>query len=156
MKKQSKTVELKLDHKNLAQVKRKWAQASNSVDSVDALNIIQFLKPAERIHFANEMWRVMKPGAKASISTPWWASARAYADLAFEYPPVSEGWFYHLNKEWREANAPWGKAYKCDFDFGIGYNLHPSMANRNTEYVTNAITFWKESAQDIGVTLTKR
>ena len=156
MKKESKPVVLTLDHKSLSRVKARWAQASGSVDEINVVNLIQLLKPDERIHFVNEAHRVLKAGGKFIVSAPWWASARAYSDLTFQWPPICEGWFYHLNKEWREANAPWGTKYKCDFDFGIGYNLHPQVATRNQEYVVNAITFWKESAQDIAVTLTKR
>lgn len=157
MVKEKKPVTLTLTHKDLSKVKKKWEQASGSVDEVAVQNLIQMLTPDERIHFVNELHRVLKSGAKAVISAPWWASSRAYGDLAFQWPPVSEGWFFHLNAAWRKENAPWGIKYKCDFDLpGIGYSLHPLMKDRNQEYVQNAITFWKESAQDLGVTLTKR
>jgi hypothetical protein len=126
------------------------------VDSVEIVNLLQFLKPAERVHFVNELWRVLKPGGKAQIIAPQWASSRAYGDLAFEYPPIAEPWLFHLNAAWRKANAPWGTAYKCDFDATWGYGLHPLLVTRNQEYQQHAVTFWKEAAQDLVANLIKR
>lgn len=156
MKKEKAPVTLELNHKDLAKVKKKWVQADNSVDEVNVINLIQFLTPRERIHFANELYRVLKSGARAQISAPHWCSARAYGDMEFQWPPVSEAWLHHLNKEWREANAPWGKTYKCDFDVSGGYSLHPGIITRNQEYQMHAITYWKEAAQDLLATLMKR
>jgi hypothetical protein len=156
MKKESTPVVLSLNHDNLVAVRRKWTQATNSVDEVNIINLIQFLTPVERIHFVNELHRVMKPGAKAQINAPHWCSSRAMGDMAFQWPPVSEAWLHHLNKEWRVANAPWGKGYKCDFDVAGGYGLHPLLMTRNQEYQMHAVTFWKEAAQDLIATLVKR
>lgn len=147
---------LELNHSDLATVKRKWPHKDGSIDYVHAVHLIQFLKPKERIHFVNELWRVLKPDGKAQIVVPHWCSSRAHGDLAFASPPVSESWFPHLNAEWRKANAPWGKSYKCDFDHTLGYSLHPAIVSRNQEYQQHAVTFWKETAQDIAATLVKR
>lgn len=147
---------LKLDHKNIQEVKKAWKHKTGSVEEVQVANVIQFLARKDRIHFVNELYRVLKKGGKAQIMTPHWCASKAYADLMFEFPPVSEGWYAHLNKEWREANAPWGTAYKCDFDGTSGYTLHPAVAPRNQEYQSNAVTFWKEAAQDMVTTLIKR
>lgn len=156
MKKESKPLKLDLTHKDIPKLKGRWSWASNSVDEVSVINLVQMLGPDERIHFVNELWRVMKPGAKAQLVIPHWCSARAYGDLAFQWPPVSEGWFYHLNAEWRKTNAPWGVKYKCDFDPTWGYGLHPLIVSRNQEYQQHAVTFFKESSQDTIATLTKR
>lgn len=149
-------MKLDLTHKDLKRVRGKWPEKTESVDEVNIINLVQMLTPKERIHFANELHRVMKPGAKAQLITPHWCSARAFGDMAFQWPPVSEGWFYHLNAEWRKANAPWGTGYKCDFDPTWGYGLHPLIVPRNHEYQQNAITFYKEAAQDLCATLTRR
>ena len=156
MKKKGQPVGLNLDHRNLAQVRGKWTQKNGSVDEVNIINLLAFLKPKERIHFVNELWRVMKKGARATLNTPHWCSARSYGDLSFEWPPVAETWLNHLNKEWREKEAPWGKGYRCDFDVSGGYGLHPQIAARNTEYQMHAVSFWKEAAQDLIATLSKR
>lgn len=148
---------LNLTHDDLATVRKVWPHRTNSIDFVHAINLIQFLTPNERIHFVNELWRVLKPGAKCQIIVPHWCSARAMGDLAFVYPPVTESWLPHLNEQWRQSNAPWGnKKYKCDFDSTLGYGLHPLILNRNQEYQQHAVTFWKEAAQDMVATLIKR
>lgn len=145
-----------MNHNDIASVKKKLKWKSNSVDEVNIINLIQFLIPAERISFFNELYRILKVGGKIQMITPHWCSARAYGDLAFVYPPVSEAWIHHLNKEWREANAPWGKSYKCDFDVSGGYGMHQAICSRNTEYQQHAIMFWKEAAQDLITTLVKK
>ena len=149
-------VTINLTQKDIARLRGRWPYATNSVDDVHIINLIQFLETARRILFVNELCRVMKKGAKAQIITPHWCSARAHSDLAFVYPPIAEGWYFHLNSEWRKANAPWGKAYRCDFDITFGYGLHPLIINRNQEYQQHAVTFWKEAAQDLIATVTKR
>lgn len=154
--KEEKLVSVKFTHADLNKLRKKWSYASNSVDVVEAEHIIQFLKPEERIHFVNELHRVLKKGGKAHILTPYWSSARAYGDLMFEMPPVSEAWLYHLNAEWRKNNAPWGDKYTCDFDPTWGYGMHPLIMSRNQEYQQHALTFWKEAAQDLVATLIKR
>jgi hypothetical protein len=87
---------------------------------------------------------------------PHWASCRAYGDLTHQWPPVSEFWFYYLGKDWRAANAPHNDGYTCDFDATWGYTLHQEIAARNQEYQIHAMNFFKEAAQDIVATLTKK
>lgn len=151
-----KELRLKLDYKDLARVKRRLPWATASVDDVSAINLVQMLTAAERINFVNELHRVMKVGAKAQIIVPHWCSSRAFGDLAFPMPPVSEAWGYHLNAEWRKANAPWSKGYKCDFDYTFGYGMHQLIVSRNVEYQQHAVSFFKEAAQDFIATFTKR
>ena len=140
----------------LAKVKKKLLPKSNSVDEVSVIHLLPYLKPAERINFINELYRVMKKGAKCMIRTPHWASNRAYCDLRMEYPPVAEGWYFNLNAEYRKQDPNGDKRYKCDFDATWGYELHPSLATRNHEYQQNAVMFSKEAAQDLIATITKK
>lgn len=154
--KKAKELKLALTEKDLPKLRKRWTHASNTVDEASAINVVQMLTVNERIHFVNELWRVMKSGAKAQLVTPHWSSARAYGDLAFQWPPVSESWFYHLNAKWRSDNAAWGTKYQCDFDPTWGYGLHPLIVNRNQEYQQHAVSFFKEAAQDLIVTLIRR
>lgn len=133
-----------------------WKWEDDSVDEVHCSHFVEHLTAQERIHFVNELYRVLKPGGKATIITPHWASNRAYGDLTHQWPPVSEMWFYYLSKEWREANAPHNDQYTCDFDATWGYSTHPEINLRNQEYQQHALTFWKEAAQDTVATLIKR
>lgn len=129
---------------------------ANSVDEVHCSHFVEHLTPAGRIAFINELHRVLKVGGSAAIITPHWASARAYGDLTHQWPPVSEFWYYYLNAEWRKVNAPHNDGYTCDFDATWGYALHPSVALRNQDYQSHAVQFFKEAAQDLHATVTKR
>jgi SAM-dependent methyltransferase len=143
-------------------VREKWPYDDNSVDEVHSSHFIEHLTGAERVKFYNEMYRVMKPGAKATIVTPHWASNRAYGDPTHQWPPVSEMSFYYLSKGWRETQAPhtdsqWNPdGYSCNFEATWGYGLHPSLLVRNQEYQQFAVANYKESCQDTHTTLTKR
>ena len=142
--------------KDLPKLRKRWLYGSDWFDSISIVNVLQLLTPKERIHVVNEAYRVMKKGAKLQIVVPHWCSARAWGDLAFQQPPISESWFPHLNAEWRKREAPWGEQYRCDFDHTLGYGMHPSIVNRNQEYQQHALTFWREAAQDLICTLIKR
>lgn len=133
-----------------------WPWDDGTATEVHCSHFIEHLKAPERIHFANELYRVLIPGGKATLIAPHWASCRAYGDLTHEWPPVSEFWFYYLLKSWRQVNAPHNDDYTCDFDATWGYALHPDIQPRNQEYQQHAVQFYKESAQDIIATLVKR
>jgi len=137
-------------------LRKPWPWEDDSIDEVVSRNLINYLSPVDRIFFANELYRVLKVGSKALLGTPHWACNKAYGDVYVQMPPVSEEWFFYLRKEWRETNAYWAKDYHCDFDFTCGYSMHPHLFTRNQDYQQHAISFWKEAAQDIVATLTKR
>lgn len=134
-----------------------WPWKDDSVDDVYCNYLIHYFTATERIHFANELHRVLKSGSKAQILTPHWSASKAYADIGVQWPPVAEGWYMTLNKGWRESqNYIDTNGYTCDFEFTIGYSLHPLVLPRNVDYQQHAVTFWKEAAQDMSATLIKR
>lgn len=132
-----------------------WPWEDNSVEEAHCSHFIEHLDAKERIHFVNELFRVLVPGGKCLVIVPNWSSSRAYGDLTHKWPPVSEFWFYYLNTAWREVNAPHNQDYKCNFDVTWGYALHPSIQMRNQEYQQHALTFFKEAAQDTIATFVK-
>lgn len=143
-----------------------WPWKDGSVEEVHCSHFLEHLdhnaQRPERVTFMNELYRVLRVGGKATIITPHWASNRAYGDFTHADKPVSEMFFYYLNREWRKANAPdndkeWNPdGYDCDFEATWGYSMHPNLHGRNQEYQTHALTFWKEAAQDMIATLVKR
>lgn len=123
----------------------------------------------ERVHFFNELYRVMAPGAKCQLIWPHWCSSRYYGDPTHG-ESMSEFAMYYLLREWRlgnpakglAANAPHTDAsfvpgmYDCDFDAAGGYSFHPALLSRNQDYQSFAIQWYKEAAQDCVMVLTKR
>lgn len=138
-----------------------WPWADASVSEAHASHFIEHLTATQRMAFANELYRVLVPGGTCSIVVPHWASCRAYGDPTHQWPPVSEFWFYYLNKEWRDGNAPHTDAkhlpggFNCNFGFTYGFNLRADLGVKNQEYVQFALANYKEVAQDLVATLTK-
>lgn len=136
---------------------QRWPWKSNSVEEVNCAMLIHYLTAAQRVHFFNELWRVLKVDGKALIITPMWSSHRAYLDVQVQWPPVSEGFYHSLSKAWREAqNMVDTSGLKCDFESTAGYGLHPAIVPRNQEYQQNAVQWSKEAAQDLIATVIKR
>lgn len=143
-------------------MRQAWPWEDNSVEEVHCSHFLEHLTGKERVHFMNELYRVLKPGAKCTLVTPHWASNRAYGDFTHAWPPVAEMFFYYLSKDWRKEQAPHTDfafnpdGYSCDFEATWGYSLHGQLMTRNPEYQQFALQFYKEAAQDIIATLTKK
>jgi hypothetical protein len=133
-----------------------WPWKDGSVGEAHASHFVEHLTGRQRVDFVNELYRVLVIGGTCQMITPHWASARAYGDYTHQWPPVSEFWFYYLDKNWRAANAPHNDAYQCDFLATWGYALRGDLPVRNQEYQQYALMNYKEAAQDLIATLTKR
>lgn len=133
-----------------------WPWEDNSVTEVFSAHFLEHLKPMERVHFANELYRILIPDGVATIVTPSAFSERAYGDMTHQWPPVVGFWYYYLDKGWRAANAPHNDFYNCDFHATWGFTLHPGMNGRTPEYQQHALTYWKEAGQDQIATLKAR
>ncbi len=132
-----------------------WPWEKESVEEVHASHFLEHLTNDQRVHFWNELYRALKPGAKASIIVPHWSSGRAYGDPTHQWPPVVEFAFYYLDKGWREQNAP-HCGLTCDFLATWGYNIHPEWQARNQETQMFGVSHYREVAQDLVATVTKR
>ena len=142
-------------------LRKAWPWPDASIEEVHSSHFVEHLDAMERIHFYNELYRVMKVGAKATIITPHWSSCRAYGDPTHKWPPTCEFALFYLKREWRLANAPHtdianlANGFNCNFDSTWGYSLEPGVAMRNQEYQQHAMTYYKEACQDMIATLTK-
>lgn len=137
-------------------LRKKWPWKDNSVDEIYCAQFLEHLEPMERVHFANETYRVLKPNCKATIITPYWGSMRAYGDMTHKWPPVSEFWYLYLDKAWRDKEAPHSVEYKCDFEIGWGHNPNAVFQGRNDDYVRNAVNHWLNGANDLIAFITPR
>ena len=147
-----------------------WPWADNSVVEAHSSHFVEHLDAVERVHFVNELYRVLVPGGKCTIIVPHWASCRAYGDPQHKWPPVSEFWFYYLSREWRMgnpakglgANAPhtdksnWPDGFDCDFDAVWGYGMHPELVLKSQAVQQFNMAWYKEAISDIHATLTKK
>jgi SAM-dependent methyltransferase len=141
---------------------RIWPWPDNSVIEANASHFIEHLTALERVHFMNELYRVLIPGGKFQMAVPHWCSNRAYGDPTHQWPPVAEMWFYYLSKAWRKEQAPHTdisvnrQGFDCDFEATWGYAMRGDLTTRNAEFQQNALANYKEAAQDLIANLTKR
>ena len=145
--------------------KEKWPWKDDSVDEINCTHFIEHLTNYngkwERVHFFNELHRVLKKGSKAHLVFPHWASERYYGDPT-HCEPFSEMGFYYLDKNWRATQAPhtdilWNKkGYTCDLACTWGYSLRQDLLTRNQEYQMSALQKEKGAAQDIIATCIKK
>lgn len=139
----------------------KWPWPDNSVEEAHCSHCLEHFNAFERIHVINQLYRVLKPGAKCTLICPHWSSCRAYGDPTHQWPPLSEFAFFYWKRDWRMANAPHtditnlADGFNCNFEVTWGYSLNPEVANRNQEYQQYAMTFLKEAVMDVVATLTK-
>lgn len=153
---------------------KKWPWEDSSVDEVHCSHFLEHLTNLnnkwERVHFFNELHRILKPGKRengrpvggfATLIFPHWASQRYYGDPTHK-EPFSEFGFFYLDKNWRANNAPhtdvadrpW--SYTCDMECTWGYSLLPDITVKNAAYQQLAMQYWLEARQDIIVTITAR
>lgn len=153
-----------VDHK-LHAGRDRWPFEDGTVGEAHASHFLEHLTNLngawERVHFFNELHRVMAKGAKAQLIFPHWASNRYYGDPTHK-EPFSEMGFYYLSKDWRATQAPHTDiahnphGYSCDFDATWGYSLRPDIQARNAEFQQFAMANYKEAVMDIIATLTKK
>ena len=149
-----------------------WPFEDNSVIEAHCSHFLEHLTNFndkwERVHFFNELWRVMVPGTynKAGapetgfcrLIIPYWASNRYYGDPTHK-EPIAEMSIVYLDPAWRKANAPHTdiehnpNGYDCHWAVSYDYSLHQGMAGRNAEYVQFAVTYFKEAVQDLQLTM---
>lgn len=136
-------------------LRKPWQWKSDSVDEAHCSHFLEHLTGAERIHFFNELYRVMRKDAKVTIITPHSSSGRAYGDPTHQWPPVVEFFWYYLDKGWRATNAP-HLDLKCDFAVTWGYNVAREWQSRTQETQLFGINHYREVAQDMIATAVKR
>ena len=133
--------------------KRPWPLKANSVDEAHASHYIEHTR--DFFGFLDELYRVLKVGAKATLIAPYMLSRRAWQDPTHTRA-ICEQSFLYGNKEWREVNKLSHYPVSCDYDFCFGYNMTPEWASKSHEAIQFALKHYWDVANDIVVTLTKR
>jgi SAM-dependent methyltransferase len=140
----------------------RWPFDDETVDEAYTCHCVEHLDAIERIHFCNELYRVLIPGGKCAFIVPHWGTCRAYGDPTHKWPPIGEMWFSYLGRKWRATEAPhtdiehWDKGYNCDFEATWGYGMNPALGSRNPEMQQFALNYYREAVYDIHATLIKK
>jgi len=153
----------------------KWPWADGSVAEIHASHFLEHLTNLndkwERVHFFNEVYRVLGPASydaagkpvtgMATITIPYWCSHRYFGDPTHK-ECFSEMALWYFEQNCRMNNAPHTdiqynpNGYSCDFNFLQWYNVHPEIALKNTEGAQFALRFYREAAQDLVFVIWKR
>lgn len=130
-----------------------WPFEDSSVDEVVCSHYVEHTK--DLMKFMNELYRIMKPGAKAMIYAPYYNSMRSWQDPTHTRA-ISEATFLYFNKDWRVANRLDHYPIVADFDFSYGYSITADWANRAEEARSFAIRHYTNVVNDIQVMLTRK
>jgi SAM-dependent methyltransferase len=135
-----------------------WPFEDNSVDEVHCSHFFEHIPGMDRPKFMDEIHRVLKPKAQATIIIPYGRSPRSVQDFTHQWPPIVEESFLYFNKAWREANKLTHGYYEmtCDFDFGFGHSIDGMWAQRSEDARAFAMRHYWNVASDLHVVLTKR
>ena len=137
-----------------------WPFKDNEVDEVFISHYIEHIpldtpKGDGLILFMNELYRIMKPGAKCMIVGPYYTSMRCWQDPTHRRA-MSEAMFLYYNADWRKANRLDHYPITADFDYGYGYVMAPDWNGKNDDMKHFGIRHYNNVVSDIQVTLTKR
>ncbi len=142
----------------VADLRQPWQWKDGEVEEVHCSHFLEHLTSPERVHFFNELHRVLKPGGQARIITPHWSHERAYGDPTHQWPPVCSWTYFYLEKSWREVNAP-HTGYNCDFGYVLAGTHDPNdawVAFRNQETKGVLMSRNINTTTDLIATLTKK
>ena len=130
-----------------------WPFEDNSVDEVFCSHYVEHTPCLMK--FMNELYRIMKVGAKCTVLAPYYTSMRCWQDPT-HLRAISEASFLYYNKQWRLENKLDHYPITCDFDFSYGYVITQEWATRNEEARLFAIKHYWNVVSDIQVTLVKK
>jgi hypothetical protein len=113
---------------------------------------LEHLDGSERIDFFNELWRILKDGSGALITTPYAWNNRAIGDPTHK-SLICDWTYLYFSKPWREANKLTHGPYQrivADFDTSFPFNqLAPDMLTRSAEYQAFSALHYVNSVDDL-------
>lgn len=123
----------------------------NSVSEISAFCV------AERVYdlvaWTKELYRILKPGAKVIIVSPYFAASEAYLDPRNKRA-LSETSFNFASKKWRESTK-FDLEIDYDFDVVAGLALDAFFQLRSPEVQQWAMVRHLNGAKTVHFTLTK-
>lgn len=134
-----------------------WPLEDNSVDEVYSHHFIEHVPGKVRYRFFDELYRVLKPGAKALFIFPAGDSDRAIQDWTHEWPPITPAAFAYLNTAWRESQKLTHGEYpqKANFEVNINGFFDGEVQNRPDEFRTFAGKHYRNTYIDFHAHMVK-
>jgi hypothetical protein len=130
-----------------------WPIDDNSVEEILCSHYLEHVR--DLISFVDEIYRIMKQGAKATIIAPYYANMRAFQDPT-HVRSICEATMLYFNKGWRDSQKLDHYGIKSDFDFTYGYSVSPDWSNRSEDARAFAMRHYINVINDIHIILTKR
>ena len=131
-----------------------WQWEDSSVEELQGHHVVEHV--ADFCGFVNELWRVLAPGAVATLTMPHGRSDRAWQDPSHRRM-LTEASFLYVQKTWREQNGIDYLGLVCDFDpvtYGVVYT--PGWELRSDEARAFALKHYWNVALDLHVFLTAK
>lgn len=128
-----------------------------SIDGIFSSHFIEHLDGPERIKFFDEMYRILKPGAKMRLIHPYYKSSRAIQDPTHKWPPICEESYQYWNKNWRTLNKLGHYLGNSNFEIvNMTYSFMDSTwLQKSSETTTFAIRHYFNVVADMMVDLKK-
>jgi predicted SAM-dependent methyltransferase len=124
-----------------------WPIEDNSVDEVWCSHYIEHVP--DLFKFIDEIYRIMKIGAKATFISPYYSSVRAWQDPT-HVRAISEWTYYYFNQQWREVNKLTHYPVKADFDIvNFGHAWNQNWVNRSQDAKAFALQHYINVVDDI-------
>lgn len=93
-----------------------WPWPDASIEAVNCSHFFEHVPNTKRARFMNELYRILKPEAQATLLTPHWASEGAYGDYTHEWPPIGKASYSYFDKPRRMRTGLTHYEATCDFD----------------------------------------
>ncbi len=135
-----------------------WPFPDSSAEEVVCSHFFEHVPANLRYLFMDEVYRILKPGCRATFTTPHWATERAIQDATHEWPPIAHSSYVYFDKGWRQANNLDHPPYpSCDFEISPpGYVYNEEYRQRAFDFVQQAQKNWINVVYNLNVTLISR
>lgn len=140
-----------------------WPFEDNSVDEIHCSHYIEHVphviegedKRDGLIQFMDEIYRILKPGCKATLIAPYYKSERAFGDPT-HVRYIGDLSFPYYNKEWRDVNKLSHYNINCDFDIKASYYIDNELTLKSEDVRKKAFREDWNAISDIIVEVIKK
>ena len=131
-----------------------WPFADHAVEEVWCSHFVEHTP--NLIGFMNELYRIMAPGAIATIIAPYYTSMRAWQDPT-HLRAITDATFVYFDATWRKREGLDHYPIRTDFEqIEVRHAIHPDWSASTSDEVRYAMKHQWNVIEDIQVTLRKR